>query len=127
MRKVVWVAIFSIISAIFPQAHAESSLGSQIAEKAWNELQKNSPKSYSKVAPNVSFVVAPNSDPKKVKIAENQMIFMLHYYEKYIPAKTPITIWIWDAQKDIFLAFLGSILATTIVSFVKKTFNLKEK
>lgn len=34
---------------------------------------------------------------------------------------------IWDAQKDIFLAFLGSILATTIVSFVKKTFNLKEK
>jgi len=100
MRKVVWVAIFSIISAIFPQAHAESSLGSQIAEKAWNELQKNSPKSYSKVAPNVSFVVAPNSDPKKVKIAENQMIFMLHYYEKYIPAKTPITIWIWDAQKD---------------------------
>lgn len=34
---------------------------------------------------------------------------------------------IWDAQKDIFLAFIGSILATTIVSFVKKALNLKEK
>jgi len=34
---------------------------------------------------------------------------------------------IWDAQKDIFLAFIGSILATTIVSFVKKVFNLREK
>lgn len=31
---------------------------------------------------------------------------------------------IWDAQKDIFLAFLGAILATTIVSLVKKIFNL---
>ena len=100
MRKVLWLAIFSILSAIFPQAQAESNLGSQIAVNAWNELQKNSPKSYSKVAPNVSFVVAPNSDPKKVKIAESQIVFILHYYEKYIPAKTPITIWIWDAQKD---------------------------
>ena len=34
---------------------------------------------------------------------------------------------IWDAQKDIFLAFIGSILATTIVSFVKKALNLREK
>ncbi len=34
---------------------------------------------------------------------------------------------IWDAQKDIFLAFIGSILATTIVSLVKKAFNLREK
>jgi len=33
---------------------------------------------------------------------------------------------IWDAQKDIFLAFLGAILATTIVSLIKKTFNLNE-
>jgi putative membrane protein len=34
---------------------------------------------------------------------------------------------IWDAQKDIFLAFIGSILATTIVSLVKKALNLREK
>ena len=27
---------------------------------------------------------------------------------------------IWDAQKDIFLAFIGSIIATTIVSVAKK-------
>lgn len=27
---------------------------------------------------------------------------------------------IWDAQKDIFLAFSGAILATSIVSFIKK-------
>ncbi len=27
---------------------------------------------------------------------------------------------IWDAQKDIFLAFIGAIIATTIVSLVKK-------
>lgn len=27
---------------------------------------------------------------------------------------------IWDAQKDIFLAFIGAILATTIVSTIKK-------
>lgn len=27
---------------------------------------------------------------------------------------------IWDAQKDIFLAFLGAIVATTIVSMIKK-------
>ena len=33
---------------------------------------------------------------------------------------------IWDAQKDIFLAFLGAILATTKVSLIKKTFNLNE-
>jgi putative membrane protein len=34
---------------------------------------------------------------------------------------------IWDAQKDIFLAFLGAILATTIVSSVKKIFNIYEE
>ncbi len=34
---------------------------------------------------------------------------------------------IWDAQKDIFLAFSGAILATTIVSLIKKTFNIYEK
>nr|AOR51191.1 membrane protein [uncultured bacterium pAM1] len=27
---------------------------------------------------------------------------------------------IWDAQKDVFVAFLGAIIATTIVSLVKK-------
>ncbi|WP_395043360.1 DUF2238 domain-containing protein [Flavobacterium sp.] len=27
---------------------------------------------------------------------------------------------IWDAQKDIFLAFIGSIIATTLVSIIKK-------
>ncbi len=34
---------------------------------------------------------------------------------------------IWDAQKDIFLAFSGAILATTIVSLIRKTFNIYEK
>jgi len=34
---------------------------------------------------------------------------------------------IWDAQKDIFMAFLGAILATTIVSLIKKTFSIYEK
>lgn len=31
---------------------------------------------------------------------------------------------IWDAQKDIFMAFLGAILATTVVSIIKKAFKL---
>ena len=31
---------------------------------------------------------------------------------------------IWDAQKDMFLAFSGAILSTTIVSVIKKTFNI---
>jgi len=31
---------------------------------------------------------------------------------------------IWDAQKDVFLAFLGAILATTIVTIVKKLGNV---
>lgn len=34
---------------------------------------------------------------------------------------------IWDAQKDIFLAFSGAILATTIVSSIKKLFKIYEK
>jgi len=34
---------------------------------------------------------------------------------------------IWDAQKDIFLAFCGAIIATTIVSLVKKTFRIHEE
>ncbi|WP_207491990.1 DUF2238 domain-containing protein [Aridibaculum aurantiacum] len=34
---------------------------------------------------------------------------------------------IWDAQKDIALAFAGAILATTIVSLIKKVFNIKEQ
>lgn len=34
---------------------------------------------------------------------------------------------IWDAQKDIFLAFLGAILATTIVSSIKKIFKIYEE
>ena len=34
---------------------------------------------------------------------------------------------IWDAQKDIFLAFIGSILATTIVTLVKRIWNVNEK
>ena len=33
----------------------------------------------------------------------------------------------WDAQKDIFLATLGAILATTIVSVMKKVLNIQEK
>lgn len=33
---------------------------------------------------------------------------------------------IWDAQKDIFLAFSGAILATTIVSLVKRIFRVYE-
>jgi putative membrane protein len=33
---------------------------------------------------------------------------------------------IWDAQKDIFLAFSGAILATTIVSAIKKAFRIYE-
>jgi putative membrane protein len=32
---------------------------------------------------------------------------------------------IWDAQKDIFLATTGAVLATTIVSTIKSTFNIK--
>ena len=34
---------------------------------------------------------------------------------------------VWDAQKDIFLAFCGAIIATTIVSLVKKIFRIHEK
>jgi putative membrane protein len=34
---------------------------------------------------------------------------------------------IWDAQKDVFLAFLGAILATTIVSTIKRTFKIYGK
>ena len=33
----------------------------------------------------------------------------------------------WDAQKDIFLAFSGAIIATTIVSLVKKIFKIHEE
>lgn len=33
---------------------------------------------------------------------------------------------IWDAQKDIFLAFSGAILSTTIVSSLKSILKLKE-
>jgi len=32
---------------------------------------------------------------------------------------------IWDAQKDIFLAFLGAILATTIVSSIKRAWKIE--
>ena len=31
---------------------------------------------------------------------------------------------IWDAQKDIFLAFSGAIMATTIVSAIKRAFRI---
>jgi putative membrane protein len=34
---------------------------------------------------------------------------------------------IWDAQKDIFLAFAGAILATFIVYVIKRTFKIYEK
>ena len=34
---------------------------------------------------------------------------------------------IWDAQKDIFLAFIGAILATTIVTIVKRIFRIYEQ
>ncbi|MFC4263553.1 DUF2238 domain-containing protein [Ferruginibacter yonginensis] len=34
---------------------------------------------------------------------------------------------IWDAQKDIFLAFSGAIIATTIVTIIKKTFKVYQK
>lgn len=32
---------------------------------------------------------------------------------------------VWDAQKDIFLAFCGAIFATTIVSTIKRIFNIR--
>jgi putative membrane protein len=31
---------------------------------------------------------------------------------------------IWDAQKDIFVAFCGAIIATTIVSCIKRIFKI---
>jgi hypothetical protein len=101
MRKVL-VAISVLALAAFGLAPAQGapSLGSPIALKAWNELQKNSPKSFSKSPQNVTFIVAPNSDTKKVKVLENQVLFGLRYYEKYLLPSTPITIWIWDAVKD---------------------------
>ena len=34
---------------------------------------------------------------------------------------------IWDAQKDIFLAFAGAIFATFIVYVIKRTFKIYEK
>jgi len=36
---------------------------------------------------------------------------------------------VWDAQKDIFLAFIGAVIATTIISIIKKLgcFNIKIK
>jgi putative membrane protein len=34
---------------------------------------------------------------------------------------------IWDAQKDIMLAFSGAILATTIVTIIKRVFNVYEE
>ena len=34
---------------------------------------------------------------------------------------------IWDAQKDIFLAFCGAIIATTIVSLLKRIFKIYEE
>lgn len=33
---------------------------------------------------------------------------------------------IWDAQKDIFLAFSGAIISTTIVSLIKRAFNIND-
>jgi len=32
---------------------------------------------------------------------------------------------VWDAQKDIFLAFTGAILATSLVSSIKQVFNIR--
>ena len=32
---------------------------------------------------------------------------------------------VWDAQKDIMLAFSGAIIATTIVSTIKKQFKIE--
>jgi len=32
---------------------------------------------------------------------------------------------VWDAQKDIFLATIGAILATSIVSSIKRAFNIR--
>jgi putative membrane protein len=34
---------------------------------------------------------------------------------------------VWDAQKDIFLAFTGSILATTIVTTIKRVFHIYDE
>ena len=78
MRKILWFTIFVFTTAFLPHVNAATNLGSPIALKAWNELQKNSPKTYSKNLPNVTFVVAPNSDLKKVNVVENQVIFILH-------------------------------------------------
>jgi len=50
-------------------------------------------------------------------------IFFKEQGEAYLGSQGDI----WDAQKDMFLAFLGAILATTIVSIVKKKFRLHEK
>lgn len=33
---------------------------------------------------------------------------------------------IWDAQKDMFLATMGAVLATTIVSVIKKSFKIEK-
>ena len=32
---------------------------------------------------------------------------------------------IWDAQKDIMLAFTGAVVATTLVSVIKRRFRIE--
>ena len=49
------------------------------------------------------------------------------FYPAGGPAYLGIQGDIWDAQKDIFCAFSGAIIATTIVSLLKRTFRIYEK
>jgi len=50
-------------------------------------------------------------------------IFFKEHGDSYLGTQGDI----WDAQKDIFVAFCGAIIATTIVSLVKKIFRIHEE
>lgn len=93
-KKLVWVA--KAIAKV-PQ----TSLGSPIAMKAFEELQKAISEMTFTTSPNIRTIPTPSASSKLESEIEKNLVFASSYFSKYLPVKYPITAWVVGSPEDL--------------------------
>ena len=93
-KKLVWV---SKVAAKISQ----TPLGSPIAMKAYEELQKAISEMNFSTSPNIRTIPTPSASSKLESEIEKNLVFASSYFSKYLPTKYPITAWVVGSPEDI--------------------------
>lgn len=92
-KKLIWVSkpIVKIV---------QTPLGSPIAMKAYEELQKAIMAMPSSSNSNIRTIPTPSTDPKLEKQIQKNLIFASNYFSEYLPQSQPITAWVIGSPTD---------------------------